>query len=178
MENNNVLLLILSILLVASLTVGIVNLAKTNDIEPTELVLPEINVTNVILELPEYMLTQSEFENNATEAEALRLATESVDSRDFKKAVYDALDLFGEDIEDYKDISELKIVDIDVDGNEVSFDIKVYYFIDGDEDEAFKARLNEFTVNVNDLDFDDEFVDAEVDEDYLDNLTVKKVYEI
>jgi len=174
MENNNVLLLILSILLVASLTVGIVNLAKTNDIEPTELVLPEINVTNVILELPEYMLTQSEFENNATEAEALRLATESVDSRDFKKAVFDLL----EDVESYKDISEIKFVDVDVDGNEVSFDIKVYYFIDGDEDETFKARLNEFTVNVNDLDFDDDFEDAEVDEDYLDNLTVKKVYEI
>jgi len=176
MENNTILSILVGAVLILSVVMAamIVDLRNT---EPVALELPapiEVVVNNVTFEIPDYIMSQSEFENSAIEAEALRLATESVDSRDFKKAVFDLL----EDVESYKDISEIKFVDVDVDGNEVSFDIKVYYFIDGDEDETFKARLNEFTVNVNDLDFDDDFEDAEVDEDYLDNLTVKKVYEI
>lgn len=67
-------------------------------------------------------------------------------------------------------------MDVDVDDNEVTLDLKVYYFLDGDEDETEKARLEEFVVVIDDLDFDDDFEDAEVDEDYLDSLVVKKIY--
>lgn len=125
----------------------------------------------------EYVLTKEEFEDEAIEAEALRLATESVESRDFKKAVYDALVLYEVSIESYKDITEIvNVDDADVKGkknNKVEFDLKVYYFIEGDEDEAYKSRLDDFTIVVDDLDFDEDFEDAEVDEDYMDNLVVK-----
>jgi len=89
----------------------------------------------------EFVLTKTEHEDDATEAKALELATESVLSRDFKKAVFEALENEGRDIEDYKDITKIKIVDVDVDGDEVEFDVKVYYCIDGDEDETEEQDL-------------------------------------
>ena len=125
--------------------------------------------------LPDYLLSQSEFEAEAEEAQALELALDSVESRDFKIAVFDALVLFGEDIEDYKDIESI-IYEFDVDGNEIEFSkVKVYYFIDGDVDESQKGLMNEFTVEVDDLDFDD-LSEAEVDETFLDSLAIAKVY--
>ncbi len=133
-----------------------------------------------------FVLSKSEFEDEAIEAEALRLATESVESRDFRKAAFDALKSYEEtllnftwtiDIDSYKDITEVKVLDVDVDKNEVKFKIKLYYFLDEDEDETERARLSTFTVTVDDLDFDDDFEDGEVDEAYLDLLTVTRVYE-
>jgi len=170
------LIVLACLLLVVTVFFGIAS-------QNVKVITEKVYVNNTIVEyeapvIPEFILSESEFEDKAIEAQALIFAQESVDSRDFKKAVFDALEAYGEDIEDYKDITEFSIVDIDVDGNEVSFDVKVYYFIDGDEDEAYKARLNEFTVEVDELDFDDNFVDATINEDYLDSLSVKKVYEL
>jgi len=123
-----------------------------------------------------YTLTQVEFEDQAVEVEALRLATESVNSKDFKKAALVALEDFNvTGVESYRDIT-LKVLDVDADGDEVTFDIKVLYFLDGDADETESARLTEFVVTVDDLDFDEEFADAEVDEAYLDDLEVLRVY--
>ena len=121
---------------------------------------------------------QREYEDDMTEAKAEEMATAEIDTRDFKKAVYSALtnEEWGVDLDSYKDITELKVMDVDVDDNEVTLDLKVYYFLDGDEDETEKARLEEFVVVIDDLDFDDDFEDAEVDEDYLDSLVVKKIY--
>ena len=121
---------------------------------------------------------QREYEDDMTEAKAEEMATAEIDTRDFKKAVYGALtsEEWGVDLDSYKDITELKVMDVDVDDNEVTLDLKVYYFLDGDEDETEKARLEEFVVVIDDLDFDDDFEDAEVDEDYLDSLVVKKIY--
>ena len=123
----------------------------------------------------EYVLTKAEFEDEAIEDEALRLAIESVGSRDFKKAVFEALVDFGVDIESYKDITEItNVEDAEIkNNNKVEFDLKVYYFIEGDDDEEYKTRLDEFKVKVNDLDFDEDFDDAEVNEDYMDSLIVK-----
>jgi len=146
-----------------------------------------------------YSLTEKEFEDNAIEAKALELATESVNSKDFKKAVYALLvnethptnkTVYDLDIESYKDITEVKIREADVDDDEVEFEVVVYYYDDGDEDNTMKAYLGSyitvgnstelvdyFTVSVDDLDFDDEFEDASVNEDYLDNLIINKVKE-
>ncbi len=125
----------------------------------------------------DYALTKSEYEDEADEAKALELASNELTSRDLKKAIYAALVVEGVDIEDYKDITRIKVVDEDVDGDEVSYDLKVYYMIDGDEDETESARLNEFTIEVDHLDFDDNYEDAEVNEDYLDTISVKKIYD-
>lgn len=125
----------------------------------------------------DYVLNKEEFEEEAIESKALELADESVNSRDFKKAVFYALEDVGSGIESYRDITQIKILDSDVDRNEVTYKVKVYFFIDGDEEETGKARLDEFTVEVNDLDFDEDFVDAEVDEGYLDSISVDTFYE-
>ena len=142
----------------------------------------EIAVEDVVAEEGDatdmsFTLTKSEYEDELTEATALELATDSVMSRDFKKAVYDLLVLELRDIEDYKDITEIRILDADVDDDEVTFDVKVYYLIDGDEDETERARLDEFDVIIDDLDFDDDFDDAEVDDDYMDSLVLLNVYD-
>ena len=143
-----------------------------------QIVIPEIIVPEAPV-VPDYSLTKSEFEDEATEAKALELANAELESRDFKEAVSDALVDYdvSVDIENYKDITEIIVKDCDVDGNKVSYDIKVYYIVDGDEDEIEKARLDEFTIRVKDLDFDDDFEDAKVRAGYLKNITVKKVYD-
>lgn len=142
-----------------------------------------------------YSLTEKEFEDNAIEEKALELATESVNSKDFKKAVYALLvnsnnTVNDMDIESYKDITEVKIREADVDDDEVEFEVVVYYYDDGDEDNTMKAYIGSdvgnstlsklvdyFIVQVEDLDFDEEFEDASVNEDYLDNLIINKVKE-
>ena len=123
-------------------------------------------------EFPEYMISEEDYEKNLQEAEALRLATEEVESSDFEELVYDALVLIpstddGAGIEDEDDITEIRIVDSEVilvgESSDVTFDVKVYYFIDGDEEEDFRARLLTFTVDVDELVIDDDFEDAEAE---------------
>ena len=131
----------------------------------------------------DFMLTKAEFEDQAVEAKALELATESIESRDFKKAVFEKLCVevnntcTNRNIDSYKDITEIRVLEFDVDRDKVEFDIKVYYFIDGDEDETERARFDEFEVTIDDLEFDDDFEDAEVDDSYMDLLVVNKVYD-
>jgi len=127
----------------------------------------------------DFIRNQREYEEDLSDAEALRLAEESVnlDDRDFTRALFAALEVFGIDVEDRHDITEIKY-ETDVDGDEVEFDkFRVWYFLDGDEDEVEKAKLDDFTVTVDDLEFDDDFEDAEVDEDYMDDLLVLKFYD-
>ena len=126
-------------------------------------------------ESPEFVLTQSDFEARAEENYAEELFLDSIDSRDFKKAVFEALSIYGESIDSYKDITNIKY-EYDVDNNEIEVSkLKVYYFIDGDEEETEKALLNDFTVEIDNLDFED-LDDSEVNEDYMDSLLVNKVY--
>ena len=75
-----------------------------------------------------FVLSKSEFEDEAIEAEALRLAIESVESRDFRKAAFDALVNFSVDIDSYKDITEVRIIDTDFDEylDEVEFKVKLH----------------------------------------------------
>lgn len=179
-KNLKVMAWVLSAVLVLSLITMIAVLSDKPDTITIKEVIKEqpIVIQNITYNAPEYTLTKDEFETQAIEKEALKLASESFNSRDFKKAVYDALVVYGEDIEDYKDIINFSIVDVDVEDDKVTYDVKVFYFIDGDKDEAFKARLDKFTISVDNLEFDDQFVDAEVDDSYMNTLSVKKVYEL
>ena len=127
--------------------------------------------------LGSYTLSRDEFEDEALEAEALRLAAESVDSRDFLRAAYQALLAENVSIDSYRDITEVRILDVDVDENEVEYSIKVFYFLDDDADETERARLTDFVVVVDDLDYDDDFEDGEVDESYFSSLSVRRIYE-
>ena len=131
----------------------------------------------------DYIRNQAEYENDLAEAEALKLAEESVnlDDRDFLRALYNALVAYNISIDDRDDITSIKYdTDVDLDGDdaEVEFEkFRVWYIVDGDEEETEKAKINDFTVLVGDLDYDDEFDDSEVNEDYMGDLLVNKVYD-
>lgn len=136
--------------------------------------------TPAVIEDYPYMLTKSEYEEDAIEAKAEEMALEEIKSNDFYDAVYDALLAYNISIDDEDDITEIKVMDLDVDADiedknaSVEMDIKVYFYIDGDDEETFRARLEEFTIEIEYLDFDDDFEDAEV---YLGDIEVKKLYE-
>ncbi len=78
-------------------------------------------------------------------------------------------------IESYKDITEIVVKDLDVTAETVLVDLKVYYYVDGDDDEDFRARFEEIEFTVTELVVDDNFEDAEVDYNFED-LVIKKVY--
>lgn len=179
-----VLLVCALLILQTFLVVGLVNKnTNLNANKPAVVDLtPVVNAVNSItVESPDAdkldVIYSKLTEDDVTEAKALELTLESVNSKDFKKAVYNALLDAGVTIEDYRDITEVKVLESDVDKDTVTFEVKVYYFVDGDEEETQKARLDNFDVVVDNLDYDEDFEEAEVNEDYLDTLTVKKVYD-
>lgn len=114
-------------------------------------------------------------------AKVLEESRAEISSRDFKKAVFEALVDFGETVEEYQDITEIKILDENVEGDEVVVKIKVFYFIDGDEVEKKEARFEDLTFKLVDyeVDEDDEedidFSDAEIE--ILDDVEVRRVYD-
>ncbi len=125
-----------------------------------------------------YVVTKEEYEAQAIEDRALELANNSVFSRDFKIAVFDKLKDYGEDIEKYRHITDIKVVDSKVNDDEVTMKVIVYYYTDGDIDNKMKAYLKEFTIKVNGLDYDEGFIDAEVDDSYMADLDILKVKEL
>ena len=143
---------------------------------PSEkVVVSEILVTPNCTATPDFVLTEAEYNAKLEDARALELAVESIESEDFNEALFDALEDFGVDVEEVEDITKFKY-EVEVNGNEVEIEnLKVYYFVDGDKDEAEKALFDDFTIKVKDLDSDD-LSEAEVNEHYLRNLSVDKVY--
>ena len=132
-----------------------------------------------MIRLGDFTRSESEYEFHVEELEAERLALESfnLENNDFREAVYDALFLYNESIEEEDHILSITY-EYSLDGNDIEFErILVYYYIDDDEDEAYKARFYDLDVSVDDLDFDD-LSEADVDESYFDDLEVKKVYEL
>ncbi len=142
----------------------------------------EVDLSGIETRLDSLELGVAEFSNEdvSEEAEAERLVLEELDTRDFKKAVFDALVDFNESIESYRHITDIVVKDLDVDYEdeeaEVTVDVKVYYYIDGDDEENERARFEEFTVLVTDLDEDEDFADSSIDEDSYLPLVVNKVY--
>ena len=100
---------------------------------------------------------------------AEELATDELDTKDFKRELVDQMNTHPDiNIEDYKDIETIVVKDVDVNGlgdtRFVKFELKVSYFNDGDDDEddLEKSKV-EVTLRVTDLDRDDDYEDAEVD---------------
>ena len=79
---------------------------------------------------------------------------------------------------DYKDIEDINVRDIDVDvsGDEATVEIefKVYVSNFGDEDEEERARLS-VIFNIDDLDEDEDYEDAEVDS--MEDFELIKFYD-
>jgi len=130
---------------------------------------------------PTIYLTKSEVEEEANEAKALELATEYINSKDFKKLVIEALGNENVIIKSHRDITKIVIRDYEVneDGEDtnITFELKVYYFIDGDKDETGRALLEDITLTFEDFDYDDDFEDAEVNELSQTDVVVKKIYD-
>ncbi len=102
-------------------------------------------------------------------AEKLAIEYISLDNEDFVKELVDALNEAGADIDDEDDVSKIAIrkdVNVDVDGDEATVEfeqIKVWYYNDGDSDEEDLVRAKvSLVLNVEDLDEDDNYEDAEV----------------
>ncbi len=160
--------------------------AKMIEDEVGKIVLPEMS------EFPEYMISEDEYDEAQWEAEIEKLALAELDERDFKNDLKDAIngdDWWVDGIEDiivngpilsYKDITDVKIKDVDVDGviedsetAEVEVELKVYFFIDDEEDEEYRSRVI-VTFNVTGLDLEDnDYSDAEA----TYNFEVQNVYE-
>lgn len=115
------------------------------------------------------------------EVRAYDLALEELNSRDGKREIVKALNAEGENVESYRDIESIVVKDSDVNVNrddaEVDFEIKVYYFNDddSDDDERVSAKL-EVTVNVEELDEDDNYEDAEAVEIDAEDFNFVKFY--
>ncbi|KKL71432.1 hypothetical protein LCGC14_2095010, partial [marine sediment metagenome] len=94
------------------------------------------------------------FEDDNIAAYARDLVLDEVDSRDFNKALVKILNAKlnpNFDIDSYRDITRLSIKSIDLDDDvevfidneaDVSFEVRVYYFVDEDEDETGKALVS------------------------------------
>ena len=95
------------------------------------------------------------------------IATNDLDDRDFledlAEYIEDETDAFNIEREDITDIS-VRDVDVDVSGDsaDVEFEAKVYFNNFGDEDEGEWVRVI-FVIEIVDLDYDDDYEDAEVD---------------
>lgn len=110
------------------------------------------------------------------------LSTEYLSEKDFKKDLMEYLNdnsVENQSIENYRDITSIVVKDVEVDYNDrydnatVIFEVKVTYFNDGDDEEedAEKARL-EVVLNLEGLDEDDNFEDAETEVGSFDLIKV------
>ena len=174
MENNSFIVLVCAAFLITGMVFGGIVFSSTTEIEVPVPVITEKIVMSNCSATPDYVLTQSEYEERAEENYAKELFLDSIESRDFKDAVFEALS-HDEPVDSYEDITNIKY-EYDVDYNEIEVkNLKVYYFIDGDEEENEKALFDDFTVEIDNLDFED-LSESEINEDYLTNLLVNKVY--
>ncbi len=161
---------IIVIFVALALVVGLLGglaVTDTKIIEVEKLVAVEVPILISDPQL-DYLYNQA-FEDDALDALAESAAIDEINSRSFKKDLFELLSL-NTSIDDYKDIKNIRILDSDIDsyGNSASFDLKVYYYLDGDDEETEKAR---FTV---DFDFDELELDEEPEFDVT--LTLDKVY--
>ena len=157
---------------------GLTNLgsALSDKIDAIQVSTPAASTDNTSTEVPissgSYTLTKGEFEDEAIEAKAIELATAYIQSKDFKKLLVGIKGPFGVypvGIEDYKDITEIKVTDTDFKEKKwaddfVEFDLKVYFNVEGDEEDIAYIVIDSVTVKVDNLDFDEDFEDAEVEE--------------
>ena len=109
------------------------------------------------------------FKEDRIEEKAKDLVLLEIETKKFKKDLINFLEEEIEEIKDvdYKDVKQISVRDIDVvvDGEnaEVTTELKVTINNYGDEDETEKARV-EVTFNVEELDPDENFEDAEVED--------------
>jgi len=129
-----------------------------------------------------YTLNKGEYEAEQTEAKAEELALEELSTKDFKKELVNFFELHEVDVESYRDIEEVVVKDtnVDVDNEDatVEFELKISYFEDGDDDEEdlVKAKIL-VTFEIEDLNFDEEFEDAEVVEYCGNSFELIKFYD-
>ena len=137
----------------------------------------DVSVEFVVNDTLTQQIHEKVLEEDLTEDKAEELARDEMDTKDFLREVFDELEDEGVDIESYKDITDLRVIDSETsvsgDSAEVTLEVKVYYFLDGDEEEEEKARITA-TFDIEDLDPEEGYEDAEVDDFEVE---VEKIYE-
>lgn len=117
--------------------------------------------------------------NQASEEDQLELLAkeaimDEIDSNSFKRDLFDKLKR-QTNIDEYKDIERVRVLDSDIDVDvddetgEAEFDLKVYYYLDGDDEEDERAK---FTVL---FDIEELKLNDEPELDY--SLNLEKIYE-
>ncbi len=152
-----------------------------------EIEYPVTNLSGVEERLDSLELEVAEFsdEDLSEEDEAERLVLDELDSRDFKRDIVYAINLFYNEtlnstdrVDRYRHITDIVVKDLDVDyaseEANVTVDLKIYYYIDGYEDEDEKALIKDLVFTVTELEEDEDFEDAEVS--YPEVLVINKVY--
>lgn len=116
----------------------------------------------------------NEVSTDDEETVALNLVLDELKTKDFKRELRSFLNAelnasgSTSTVEDYKDVVSVVVKDSDVvvSGTDASveLELKVGYFLDGDDDESDKeyAKVT-VELSVSDLDSDDKYVDAETD---------------
>ena len=170
---------IASLCLVALLLVGSLTWMNQESPEVTCPACPDVTCPN--LNCPEAdnfkvdAIYKETFKIDSEEEISETLALEEIEQKSFKKDVFNLLEL-STDIDEYKHITEYKVTDLEV--NKISSEVyevevifKTTYYLDGDEDEEEKAKLNAvFTVE--EVDEDDNYEDAEVESYTLDLVKI------
>jgi len=161
----------------------IASIAAQVNVSVPEVVAGNVDVSNLsaqIVALDSKFSELKEIKDLDSEDKAIELALSELDSKDFKKALMAKLnsnDIENQNVEEYRDISNIFVQDTDVDVNgedaTVSFEVKVYFYNDGDsdDDDLVKARFT-VTYDVSDLDKDNDFEDAEADLDEVELIKV------
>jgi hypothetical protein len=134
-------------------------------------------------------LSNEVLKDDLKEAKALELFNEELSSKDFKKELVSflnaELNASGDSstVEDYKDIESVVVTDgaddvvVSGDSATVTLTLKVKYLLDGDTDsEDVEAAKVKVELSVDDLDEDEEYVDAEVDSYGSSDFTLVKFY--
>jgi hypothetical protein len=141
--------------------------------QPAQIVTPVVPSSDKIDKIYDEVLRDKLKETKAEE-----LINIEIDSRSFKKLVFEALENENETIENFKDITKFVVTDTDtsIDGDTATatFTLKAYYFVDGDEEETQKAKIS-VVFEVSDLDETNNYMDAEVVDDY--EIEVLNIYD-
>ena len=126
-------------------------------------------------------------EEDRQEDFARGLFEEEIEDKSFKQILQDIINAelaarnSSSEVESWRDIDVVKVTDLDIDvsGDDADIDaeIKVWFFLDGDDDDEDREKAKfEVSLEVIDLEVDDDFDDAEIDDYDEENFEFVKFY--
>lgn len=141
MKQNNGLISILAILCLLLGGFGAVQLFPKTEVQ-TEFVPYNVSVPYIVQDEKIDYLYNEAIKEDLKEELALNLALSEIETRDFKKAIFELLKDEAS-IDEYKHITKILVKDSEVELNKddatIELELKVYFYVDSDEEETEKA---------------------------------------